>query len=77
MLDVKPDLSFKDQQVGKVASKTKDFKDYAKKAFNKVGLPMQVSRIKYKGYLTLMLYGYTLFIALFVDDWCGNWGRFS
>jgi len=33
-----PDLSFKDQQIGRIASKSTDFVDYVRKAFKKVGI---------------------------------------
>ena len=43
LLKHKPDLQFKDQQVGRIASKSANFLDYVNKSFAKLGLNLQVN----------------------------------
>lgn len=40
-----PDLSFRDQQIGRIASKSKDFIDYTRKAFKKVGFENEINNL--------------------------------
>jgi len=43
LLKHKPDLQFKDQQVGRIASKSVNFLDYVRKGFAKLGLTLEMS----------------------------------
>ncbi len=43
MLQVKPDLSFHDQQVGRIAAKSSNFIDYVHRAFKKLSLDLPYS----------------------------------
>jgi len=43
LLKHKPDLQFKDQQVGRIAAKSANFLDYVQKSFAKLGLTLQMS----------------------------------
>jgi len=43
LLKHKPDLQFKDQQVGRIASKSANFLDYVRKGFAKLGLTLEMS----------------------------------
>ena len=42
LLRHKPDLKLEDQQVGRIAAKSKDFSDYVAKALEKLQLGIQV-----------------------------------
>jgi hypothetical protein len=43
LLKHKPDLGFDEQQVGRIAAKSKHFVDYVEKGFAKIGLELKVN----------------------------------
>ena len=47
LLKQKPDLQFKDQQVGRIAAKSANFLDYVQKSFAKLGLALQVNQFEF------------------------------
>ena len=61
LLKHKPDLQFKDQQVGRIASKSANFLDYVRKGFAKLGLTLEVVNF----FLNFRAKNYDFFLDVF------------